>query len=200
LAVALPIFAVRFLSWGVLAATTILWLAGLFGEGVRLSNRLIPIATLTGSFIALSTITSIGSAPIAGFLSDRLSRRWPVVAGAVLLGGAGVWLMSAKLPALALIGGFVAPVMGGSVETLVPAVVGDRFGRAQRGRALGLVYTLADLGSTLGPPLALGLLNAGWVSLGRIYQGGAIILAGVALFALLQVRREGPPLVNPTSG
>ncbi|UCC88648.1 MAG: MFS transporter [Anaerolineales bacterium] len=200
LAVALPIFAVRFLSWGVLAATTILWLAGLFGEGVRLSNRLIPIATLTGSFIALSTITSISSAPIAGFLSDRLSRRWPVVAGAVLLGGAGVWLMSAKLPALALIGGFVAPVMGGSVETLVPAVVGDRFGRAQRGRALGLVYTLADLGSTLGPPLALGLLNAGWVSLGRIYQGGAIILVGVALFALLQVRREGPPLVNPTSG
>jgi MFS family permease len=199
LGASLPMFAARFVSWGVLAATTILWLSGMTGEGLRLSNRLIPIATLTGAFVALSTVTSIGSAPAAGFFSDKLSRRWPVVAVTVLLGGVGVWLMSVKLPILALIGGFVAPVIGGSVESLVPAIVGDRVGQAQHGRALGLIYTVADLGSTLGPPLALGLLNAEWLSLAGIYQGSAILLAVVALFALVQVRGELPVSVGNTS-
>jgi len=189
LGAALPMFGVRFVTWGVVAATTILWLSGLVGDEVRLANRLVPIATLTGTFVALSTLVSIGGAPAAGYLSDKLKRRWPVVALTVLLGGLGVWLMSLKLPALALAGGLLAPVMG-SVETLVPAIVGDRIRQARRGRTLGLVFTLADLGSTLGPPLALGLLNAGWMSLGDIYQASAILLAGVALFALAQSRGE----------
>jgi DHA1 family multidrug resistance protein-like MFS transporter len=196
LGAALPMFVVRFVSWGVLAATTILWLAGLVGEEVRLADRLIPIATLTGGFIALSTIVSIGGAPAAGLLSDKLHRRWPVVAVTMLLGGVGICLMSLKLPTLALVGGFLAPVMGSSVETLVPAIVGDRIGRARRSRALGLIYTLADVGSTLGPPLALGLLNAGWMSLGGIYQASAVLLVGVALFSLLIIRN--PRSEHPT--
>jgi MFS family permease len=190
LATSLPMFVVRFVSAGVLAATTILWLSGLAGEGVRWSGRLIPIATLTGAFIALSMTVSMGSAPAAGFLSDKLGRRWPLVAVSASLGGIGVWLMTAKVPALALVGGFVAPVVGGSVGSLVPAIVGDRFSQTHRGRALGLIYTVADLGSTLGPPLALGLLNAEWMSLGEIYQGSAVLLAVTALFALGQVRGE----------
>jgi MFS family permease len=189
LGTALPMFGVRFVTWGVVAATTILWLSGLVGDEVRLANRLVPIATLTGTFIALSTLVSIGVAPAAGHVSDKLKRRWPVLAVTVLLGGVGLWLMSLKLPALALLGGFLAPVTG-SVETLVPAIVGDRVRQARRGRTLGLVYTLADLGSTLGPPLALALLNVGWISLGDIYRASAVLLAGVALFALAQGRGE----------
>lgn len=190
LGAALPMVTVRFVSWGVLAATTILWLSGLVGQEVRLAEHLIPLATLTGGFIALSTLVSIGGAPAAGCLSDRLQRRWPVVATTMLLGGLGMWLMSLKLPGLALIGGFLAPIMGGSVETLVPAIVGDRIGQARRGRALGLIYTLADLGSTLGPPLALGLLNAGRLPLAGIYRASALLLAVVALFALAQGRGD----------
>lgn len=199
LGAALPIFALRFVSTGVLAATTILWLSGFVGEGLHLFNRLIPIATLTGAFVALSTIVSIASAPAAGSLSDRLGRRWLVVAATMLLGGIGIWLMSLRLPILALIGGFVAPVTGGSVESLVPAIAGDQISKAQHGRALGLIYTIGDLGSTLAPPIALGLLNVGWLSLHGIYQGCAILFAVATLFALVQVRKELPITAGVTS-
>ncbi len=134
---ALPMFVVRFVSWGVLAATTILWLSGLFGDGLRLADRVIPLATLTGAFVALSTTASIGGAPAVGFLSDKLERRWPVVAGAIVLGVAGVWLMSRELATLALLGGCLAPVMGGSVETLVPAILGDRIDPGAPGPGAG---------------------------------------------------------------
>jgi MFS family permease len=197
LGASLPMFASRFVTWGVLAATSILWLSGLAGEGVHVFGSLIPIATLNGIFRALSMIVGTGSAPAAGFLSDRLGRRWPVVAVATLLGAVGVWLMSDQRPTLALIGAFVAPLIGGSVESLIPTITGDQVGRAQHGRALGLIYSGGDLGAMLGPPIALGLLNAGWLSLSDIYLGCAILLAVVAIFALGQGRGESSITVVP---
>jgi MFS family permease len=133
---------------------------------------------------------------VAGFLSDRLGRRWPVVAASLLLGGVGIGLMSVKLAALALSGAFLVQVIGGGIESLVPAIAGDRIGRARHGRALGVIYTVGDLGSTLGPPIALGLLNAEWLSLGEIYRGCAVLLAVVALFGLAQVSGERPITVG----
>ena len=40
------VFIARFLAWGVLAATAILWLSELFGDGMQLASFFIPIATL----------------------------------------------------------------------------------------------------------------------------------------------------------
>jgi MFS family permease len=175
----------------VLAATSILWLEGLVGERLNFLNTVtLPLATMTGAFVAVQAMISILSAPAAGYISDRLGRRWPVVVLGLLLGAVGVWLMSRKVPAQALAGALIAAITGGSVQSLVPAIIGDRVDEWQRGRALGVIYIAGDLGSTLGPPMALGLLNSDIISLGGVYRGCAILFVVVVLFAGIQWRRE----------
>ncbi len=190
LTVSFPAFIARFISWGVLAATAILWLSGLIGEGLPVWELYIPIATLTGFFTALTMLTSIFSASAVGFLSDRVGRRWPIVALTLLLGAAGIWLMSAGSIPIALLGAMIVPIVGGGVETLVPAIIGDRIVAQSRGRALGITNTFGDLGATIGPIIALGVLNRDWLSLGEIYKLGAMLLAGVGIFAILQAKMQ----------
>lgn len=186
-AIAVISFAVliaRFMAWGVLAATAILWLSDIFGEGVQIATLFIPIATLTGLYTALSNLISIGSTPFAGSVSDRFGRRWPVIGLAMILGGLGLWLMSGEIRSLALIGAFLVPLAGSSTETLIPAIAGDRVPKNLRSRALGLINTAGDLGATIGPFAALGALNLGWLSLGEIYKVGGVFFGVVAVLAL----------------
>ena len=186
------IFIARFLAWGVLASTAILWLSELFGDGVQIATLFIPIATLTGLYTALSNLTSIGSTPLAGSVSDRFGRRWPIIGLAMILGGLGLWLMSGDILGLALIGAFLVPIAGSSTETLIPAIAGDRVPKNLRSRALGLINTAGDLGATIGPFVALGALNMAWLSLGGIYKIGGVFFGVVAMLAMspLAVRQS----------
>ena len=183
-ATSFTVFVSRFLAWGVLAATAILWLSELFGDGMQIASFFIPIATLTGLYTALSNLTSIGSTPLAGSVSDKFGRRWPVIGFAMILGGLGLWLMSGEIRSLALFGAFLVPFAGSSTETLIPAIAGDRVPKKLRSRALGLINTAGDLGATIGPFAALGALNSGWFSLGEIYKIGAVFFGVVAILAL----------------
>ena len=184
LAGSFTVFIARFLAWGVLAATAILWLSAIFESGPRIGSLFIPIATFTGSYTALSNLVSVLSTPVAGAISDRYGRRWPVIGLGMLLGGLGLWLMSGEIQILALLGAFLVPVAGSTTETLIPAIAGDRVPKNKRSRALGLINTAGDLGATLGPFAALGTLNAGFLSLGNIYRIGAGLFGLVALLAL----------------
>jgi len=177
-------FITRFLAWGVLAATGILWLSDLFGESAQIFTIFIPIATLTGLYTALSNLVSIGSTPLVGSVSDKLGRRWPIIGMTMILGGLGLWLMSSEIRNLALIGAFLVPLASSSAETLIPAIVGDRVPKNLLGRALGLINTAGDLGATIGPFAALGALNFGWLSLSGIYKIGGIFFVVVAVLAL----------------
>jgi MFS family permease len=178
------IFISRFLTWGVLAATTILWLSDLFGNGVQISVVFVPIATISGIFTALSNLTSIGSTPFVGSISDKLKRRWPVIGWAIVLGSLGLWLMSGRIRSLALFGAFLVPIASSSTETLIPAVAGDQVAEKLRSRALGLINTAGDLGATIGPFAALGAINSEWLSLADIYKIGSICFGVVAVLAL----------------
>lgn len=177
------IFIARFLAWGVLAATAILWLSDIFGTGVQVASYFIPIATFTGLFTALSNLISVVGTPLAGSISDRHGQRWPVIGLAMILGGLGLWLMSGEIPGLALIGAFLVPVAGSSTEALIPAIAGDRVPLKFRSRALGLINTAGDLGATIGPFAALGAINSGWLSLGGIYKIGGVLFGVVAMLA-----------------
>lgn len=178
------VFIARFVAWGILAATAILWLSDIFGEGVQIATLFIPIATLTGLYTALSNLSSIGSTRFAGSVSDRFDRRWPVIGLAMVLGGLGLWLMSGEIYSLAMIGAFLVPLAGSSTETLIPAITGDRVPKNLRSRALGLINTAGDLGATIGPFAALGALNMGWLSLGGIYRIGGVFFGVVAVLDL----------------
>ena len=192
------VFITRFVAWGVLAATSILWLSDLFGEGVQIAAFFIPIATLTGLYTALSNLSSISSTRFAGSVSDRFGRRWPVIGLAMVLGGLGLWLMSGEIYSLAMIGAFLVPLAGSSSETLIPAIAGDRVPKKLHSRALGLINTAGDLGATIGPFAALSSINLGWFSLGEIYKiaGGLFAIVAVLAFSPLVSRQSRTKVTN----
>ena len=197
-AASFTVFVARFLTWGVLAATAILWLSDMFGKGAQIATLFIPIATLTGFFRALNNLTSIGSTTVAGSVSDRFGRRWPVIGWATVLGGVGLWLMSGDVRSLALIGAFLVPLASSTAETLIPAIAGDHVPESLRSRALGLINTAGDLGATIGPFAALGILNAGWLPLGGIYKIGSVFFMVVAVLALSPlVSRQSRTIITP---
>jgi MFS family permease len=190
LAAAVPLFAMRFVFAGVLAATTILWVETLVGSRLSLLGIALPLATFTGTLSAARSGVSVVAAPLSGRLSDWLGRRWPIVAAVSLLGAAGLALMSLPIVAVAIAGIALAALTGGSIQSLAPAIIGDRVNRTQRGRAIGLIYILGDLGSTISPPLALGLLSSQATSIAVIYRGCAILFALVGIFALTRLSTE----------
>ena len=58
-----------------------------------------------------------------------------MVGWTLAVGVAALLLMSNRLVWLAVIGGLLTPVLSASVETLVPAIIGDHTGKANNGRA-----------------------------------------------------------------
>lgn len=187
---AFVIFISRFIERGLLAASMPLWMADLFGESTRWMNFLIPIATLTGVFNAIKVLPGIVSAPAAGKLSDRLGKRWPVVGWTLLVGALGLLLMSTRFTGLAIMGGLLTPVLGASVETLVPAIIGDHTGKSNNGRTLGVIFIFADLGSTLGPIIGLSLLDASVLTLERLYLFCVLMVLAAVVVSLTISRKN----------
>ena len=185
---AVPLMAVRFVFAGVMAATTILWLERYVGRELSLAWIVVPLATLTGAFSALRMLTSIVGAPIAGRASDRMGRRWPVMAVGLTIGALGTWLMGGSVVWLAVFGALLAAVTSGTVSALSPAIIGDRVEEGRHSRALSVVFSLGDVASAIGPPLALGLLAV--LGISGVYRMSAIVLGLAGLFALLQTRVE----------
>jgi len=185
---AVPLMAVRFVFAGVMAATTILWLERYVGRELSLAWIVVPLATLAGAFSAIRVLTSIVGAPIAGKVSDRMGRRWPVMAMGLGMGAIGAWLMGGSVIWLALFGALLAAVTSGSVQALSPAIIGDRVEERRQSRALSVMFSLGDVASALGPPLALGLLAVLGISV--VYRMSAVVLALAGVFALAQTRRE----------
>jgi len=186
---AVPYFAARFTLAGVLASTTILWLGHLLEAPSAASwQDLLPLASLTGAFAALRTLTSLMGAPVAGRLSDWLGKRWGVIAITMAVGALGLGLMGNRELTWALPGALLVAVCGGATHALAPSLVGDQVTTRQRSRGLGIVFSAGDLGSALGPPFALGALA--WMSLSAIYLTCAALLVVVAVFSAWENGRD----------
>ncbi|RME97311.1 MAG: MFS transporter [Chloroflexi bacterium] len=71
---------------------------------------------------------------------------------------------------------------GGSNQSLSTALVGDLSNERQRGKRLGMLYTVGDLASAVGPPLAYGIIS--WVGLDVVYWLCAALLGAMALVSL----------------
>jgi MFS family permease len=144
----------RLVTAGVLAAT----LGLLVQDRLRPSDLGLGVATLTGVLAAGRTLLSMAAAPLAGTMSDWLGSRWGVAAGALALGAISFGLMSQCAPVAILVGIALGAMVSGGVQALVVALTGDLAGQTQRGRAIGLVHSVGDLGSAVGPPVAYALL------------------------------------------
>jgi MFS family permease len=169
----------RFVIAGVLAATM-----GLLVQGwLRSTSLTLGVATLTGVLMAGRTLLSIVAAPLAGTASDRLGSRWGVAGWGLAIGVASMALVAWGGPMAILAGVSLGAVAGGSVQALVTALTGDLVSQAQRGRAIGLLHTVGDLGSAIGPPVAYALMP--WIELRGVYLLCAGLFAAGLVLAIL---------------
>lgn len=181
---ALPVFAIRFVFAGVVASTTILWLQEWLPSLPPGWDGILPIATMSGIMVAARTISSLVGANLTGWAVDRLAWRWRLIAAVLFLGAIGMWVMGDDQWLLAILGAQLGAVAGSAVQTVVPALVGDRYRQEDSGRILGMVYTLGDLASALGPPTAVALMAI--VTLPGTYRWSAILLAIFGLMAVAE--------------
>jgi len=175
----LPFFLNRLIFAGAVTATTILWLNSLVS--ITLGSGSLPLASLSGGFVAVRVLVAIAGTLWFGRLSDRLGNRWGVLTSLLLLSGAGLALMAipALLPSVA--GALLAAFAAGAVPLLTTAIIGDHVPAVHHGRYLGILLTVGDLGGAIGAPLALGVIPfVGIIPLylacSGIYMAGALIL------------------------
>ncbi|MCI0393465.1 MAG: MFS transporter [Chloroflexi bacterium] len=179
----------RLVMAGILFATFNLFLAQRLGETVIIAGRQVGVATLTGLALGASTLISTLSAPLAGRLTDRLGERWRVAAGSLLSGAVGFVLVAVGTPLTILLGLPLTSAASGSNQGLSTALTGDLSGRSRQGRQLGVLFTVGDLTSAIGPPLAYNLNK--FVSLEMIYLFSAGLLGLVFLLVLSLALRQG---------
>jgi MFS family permease len=187
-AAAVPLFANRVAFAGVLMSTTILWIAQFTADGAMVGNVLLPLATLSGLFVGVRVLLATVGAPLIGTISDRTGRRWIVIAGTLTIMGVGISLMSLPHLGIALVGAFMSVPLSGGTPALSAAVVGDASSPAHQGRAISMALTVADLGSAIGPPLALTFVPL--IGIGVVYRSAGVLFALAALFSFWMARRE----------
>ncbi|MFQ5612935.1 MAG: MFS transporter [Anaerolineae bacterium] len=148
----------RMVLAGIFYSTFGLFLLERMGDSIHLGGRALGVATLTGFGLALNSLISMVSAPAIGGLSDRMGNRWRIAAGGLVPGLAGFSLLALGSSPLALIGVPLTAISGGSNQGLSTTLVGDLSGAKRRGRRLGWLFTIGDLASAIGPPLAYNTL------------------------------------------
>lgn len=162
---------------GLLIPTFALFMRNQLGDTALIAGRTIGITSLTGLALGLSTLISMTSAPIAGGISDRMLNRWRTVMTGLIPGIIGFTLLAIGRPLTILVGVPLIAITGGSNMSLSTALVGDIGAAKHHSRRLGLVFTVGDLMSAVGPPLAYALIPVMGVS--NLY------LIIVALFSVM---------------
>lgn len=172
----------RLVMAGILLPTLGLFLSRQFGPSTSIAGLTLGVASLTGVALGANGLISMGSTALFGGWSDRAGSRWGVAAAGLLPGFAGFGLLAAASPLLALVGIPLTAMTGGSNQSLSTALVGDLSNERQRGKRLGMLYTVGDLASAVGPPLAYGVIS--WVGLDVVYWLCAVLLGVMALVSL----------------
>jgi len=174
---------------GVLQPTFGLFLLGKFGDTVSIAGRSLGVATLTGVGLGMSSLISMISVPIAGWMSDRMGNRWQTIAGGLFPGIAGFILLAIGKPLTILFGVPSIATTGGSNQGLSTALVGDIEPFEERSRRLGILFTIGDLTSAIGPPLAYALIPL--LGVKNIYLTMAGLLGAILFAALWQGTMPG---------
>ncbi|MFQ5615502.1 MAG: MFS transporter, partial [Anaerolineales bacterium] len=171
----------RLAQAGFLIATMGLFLQQQLGDSFSFAGFTIGIATLTGVGLGTMTLVSIITAPLIGSISDRFGNRWRAAAGGLVPGILGFALLSFGTPVSIAVGLLGISIASGSNVNLSTALIGDLGIRGQHGRRLGALFTIGDLTSAIGPPLAFWL--RAYIRLGGVYWIAAAIFGGMWLVA-----------------
>jgi MFS family permease len=167
----------RIVMAGMLISTFGLFLMERLGDSVQIGGQHFGVTTLTGIGLGSATLISMFAAPIAGTISDRFHNRWRAVSGGLIPGIAGLALLALATPLGILVGVPLTASTSGSNQGLATTLVGELGQKNTRSRRLGMLFTIGDLMSALGPLLAYALIPI-------IQIRGVYILAG-SLYALV---------------
>ncbi|HEX2528273.1 MAG TPA: MFS transporter [Geminicoccus sp.] len=130
-----------------------------------------------GGIVSLLLITWAAGGPLAGWLSDRLGRRSPVLLGGSVL-VALAWAVAVLVPGLPLVAVMLCLVVAGLASGVMPvafALARDAFGNARAGTAAGIVNSSVLLAGAAVQIVVGALLDLNWsgqTALGvRVYGG-----------------------------
>ncbi len=180
-------FSHRFFFAGVFYGTFGLYLRSLVGEKARLGSFVIGVASLTALLLFVRNVLTVITAPGAGYLSDRLGDRSPVLLLGEILGVAGLSCFALGSSPLFLAAGVLLVATAyGAVPPLVMAWMGDLSKVERHGRTVGVFQTMGDLGSGVGPLVAYGLLEL--LGIRWVYGVSAAFLA-LTIPLILKIRR-----------
>ncbi len=150
------------------------------------------VLSLSGSqlgwLFGLQTVTTLAVRPGIGLLSDRLGRRWVIVAGLTICSLA-VFSLSLAPNLATVIAVVVAYAAGVAITTAATsAYITDITRRARYGAAHGVFGTIYDVGDAFGP-IAAGALVA-TLGYARMFQVMAAIAVMMALVFAVATRRS----------
>jgi DHA1 family multidrug resistance protein-like MFS transporter len=131
-----------------------------------------------GWLFGLQTVTTLTVRPVIGVVSDWAGRRWVIVTGLTVCGGA-VLLISTALNLATIVTAIVTYAAGVATTTAATsAYITDVTRRARYGAAHGVFGTIYDIGDALGP-IAAGLLVValGYGTMFRVMAGIALVMA-----------------------
>jgi MFS family permease len=175
LSTAILIYGLNWLVFmGVLGATLPLLLEERVGKTVTVFDTLIPLATFTGALVAGNQVLGVAASPLAGWFSDRTGNRWGLVVLALGLGVVALIVTAEGAGGVVITATLLGAVATSVLQTQVITLVGDYVHENQRGRFLGILNTVGDVGSAAGPLLAYRLLSF-------LALRGVFWLAGAAL-------------------
>ncbi len=158
----------------------------------------IGVATLTGIALGVTGLISMLATPVMGRWSDRAGNRWQVASGGLIPGMAGFGLLAVGSPLALLLGVPLTAVTGGSNQGISTALVGDLSGARERGQRLGILFTIGDLASAIGPPLAYGIRPQ--LGLSGVYLLSAGVVGLMFIIAVQWAIRLTPAGRNPAYG
>lgn len=180
----------RLVIAGMLSSTLGLFFLERLGASIEWAGLAIGVATLTGLGLGMNSLISMLAAPLAGNLSDRQGSRWTVISGGLASGLAGFGLLAWGSPLAFFISMPLIAISGGSNQSLATALVGDLTSHHRRGRWLGLMFTVGDLASAIGPLLAYRIMP--WLDLAGVYLLSMGIMAVMLLGTIYwSYRRAG---------
>jgi len=174
---------------GILGAVLPLLLEERVGEEVILIGLVIPLSTFTGALSASNQLVSLLISPLSGWMSDYTRQRWGLILFALGLGSAAMALIAVGTGLILIIATMVGAVATSVLQTQVMTLIGDYSSSNRRGRVLGILNTVGDLGSAGGPLLAYALLPL--IELEGIFWLATAVLILAIPWTYWIVRRDG---------
>ena len=178
---------------GVLGSVLPLLLKERIGETAHLAGLVIPLATFTGALYASNQAVSLLVSPLSGWVSDVSQQRWGLVVAAMVLGIGAMALTAIGTGMVIVLATMLGAVATSALQTQVMTLIGDYSRANQRGRMLGLLNTVGDMGSAGGPLLAYALLPV--IALEGIFWVATATLV-LALPWTLWIARQEPRTVR----